>query len=129
MVERLIVAAAMVASLTLVDEGKATRYDPGVMDVVIANRLKWKQITPEQVEQAAGFIALQGDHVGEWAWLRWPDGRLLGPYLVVDVGAARDQAHLDEIHFAVDLSAELAEELGVVNPVWGVAVYVQGEAE
>mgnify|MGYP007068813075 CR=1 FL=1 len=48
---------------------------------------------------------------------------------MVDVRAARNQAHRDEIHFAVDLSAELAEELGVVNPVWGVAVYVQGEAE
>lgn len=34
MVERLIVAAAVAASLSLVDEGKATRYDPGVMDVV-----------------------------------------------------------------------------------------------
>ena len=65
MVERLVVAAAMVASLTLVDEGKATRYDPVVMDVVIANRPKWKHITPEQVEQAAGFVALQGEHVGE----------------------------------------------------------------
>ena len=96
------------------------------MDTVVANRLRWKQITPEQVEQAAGFIALQQNHIGKWAWLRWPDGRLLGPYLVTDVGAAHDQDHLDEIHFAVDLSAELAAELGVVNPVWGVTAYVQG---
>ena len=123
--DRVIITAVLAASLTLVDEGKATRYRPGLMDTVVANRLRWKQITPEQVEQAAGFIALQHNHIGKWAWLRWPTGQLLGPYLVTDVGAAHDQDHLDEIHFAVDLSAELAEQLGVVNPVWGVTVYVQ----
>lgn len=121
-----VITAALVANLALVDEGKATRYRPGLMQTVVANRLEWKQITPEQVKAAAGFVALQDrKYLGRWAWLRWPDGRLLGPYLVVDCGAQHDQDHLDKIHFAVDLSAELAVELGVINPVWGVRVYVQ----
>jgi len=126
-VTRCLITTTYVLDLALVDEGKATRYGPGVMDGVVQNRLKWQQITPEQIQQAAGFVALQKkEYIGRWAWIEWPDGQLTGPYLVTDCGAAQDQDHLDAISFAVDLSYELAVKFGVIDmPRWGVRVYVQ----
>lgn len=113
--------------LRLIAEGKATRYRPGLMQTVIANRLKWKHITQGQVDAAAGFVALQDRaYLGRWILVEWPDGTMTGPYLVVDCGREADQAYLDKIEFAVDLSYELAEQhLENINmPLWGVKVWL-----
>jgi hypothetical protein len=114
-------------SLVLIAEGKATRYNPGVMDRVVANRLLWRHITREQVKAAAGFVAVADKrHLGRMVYIEWPDGRKTGPYLVVDCGRARDQEHLRKIGFAVDLSYELAEQfLEDINmPRQGVRVWL-----
>lgn len=119
-----ILTGLTVVSLTQVDAGKATRYAPGRMDQVIANRVKWQQLDPSTFGRYRGFVALQDcRHRGKVAWLRLDDGRIVGPYLVADCGAKHDQAWLDKINFAVDLSHELAEELGL--PQSEVTVYVE----
>lgn len=118
--------------LKLIDTGKATRYPPGLMQVVVKNRLEWEQITQGQVDAAAGFVALQDRaYLGRWVLVEWPRGAMTGPYLVVDCGREADQDHLDEIHFAVDLSYELAEQfLEDINmPRWGVRVWLIEEGE
>jgi len=94
--------------LTLVDEGKATAYNPEIMDRVVANRLKWRHLKQEQVDGALGFVALQGNYIGKSVLMELPTGELVGPFLVADCGAGKDQAWLDKINFAIDLSYELA---------------------
>ena len=81
-----IMAGVLIASLlTPVAEGKATRYNPGVMDTVVANRVRWGHIDPGKHHH--GYVALADKkYIGELAWIRWPDGRLTGPYLVADCG-------------------------------------------
>ena len=118
-----------VLDLQLIDEGKATHYNPGVMDTVVQNRLKWGQITQEQVDSAVGFVATQTDeYIGRTVIIDFGHGLVAGPFLVVDCGQKGHQAHLDRINFAVDLQWEWAWFLRSVNmPVQGVKVYLVGD--
>jgi hypothetical protein len=119
-------------ALVLAASGKATRYNPGVMDIVVKNRLNWGHITQEQVDSAQGFVALRDKgNIGDRVLLELPDGSFAGPYLVVDCGKATDQEHLDKIGFAVDLSYELAEKhLTNINvPLRDVKVWLFSEGK
>lgn len=113
--------------LILIASGKATRYNPGVMDVVVQNRLKWKQITAAQVAEVQGFVALADKkHIGQKVLIELPDGEFVGPFLVVDCGQAAHQAYLKRIGFAVDLSYELGKKYleHIDRPLWGVKVWL-----
>jgi hypothetical protein len=128
MTEAIAIATVLTTILTPVAEGKATRYNPGIMDRVVANRVRWHHI--DLAKPHAGYIALADpDLLGEQAWIQWPDGRLTGPYLVADCGQQAHQDHLKRIGFAVDLSWELAVKFGVIDkPLPGVRIYIQREA-
>lgn len=117
-----------VLDLQLIDEGKATHYNPGIMDDVVQNRLKWKQITQEQVDSAVGFVATQTDEwIGRQVILDFGHGLVAGPFLVVDCGQKGHQAWLDRINFAVDLQWEWAWFLRTVGmPLKNVKVYLVG---
>jgi len=117
------ILAACILLSSPVAEGRATRYAPGVMEQVVDNRLKWGQLNLSQFHD--GYVAVRDcRYLDERIWLEWPDGKLSGPHLVADCGAAHDQAYLEEIGFAVDLSWELAVRYGVVNDVVdGVKVF------
>ncbi len=99
--------------------GIATSYGPGVMDEVVANRTAWGQLP---AASHRGYVALADcDHIGRRVGLEMPGGVWMGPMLVADCGAAHDQEYLKRIGFAVDLSYELAVELGVPRPgLWKV---------
>ena len=116
--------------LVLIAKGKATRYDPGVMLEVVANRVAWGQLDPAR-RGYRGFVAVADcEYVGETVWLQLPDGEFVGPYLVADCGRACDQERLARIHFAVDLSWRVALHLGVVDrPMDNVKVYMATEGQ
>ena len=112
-----LVAAAVIAS------GVATRYAPGVMDEVVQNRARWGHIDP--AVPVKGYVALLDcDRLGELVWLGAPDGRVVGPVMVADCAKAHHREGLAGRGFAVDLSWELAVELGVIGaPVGGFTVW------
>jgi hypothetical protein len=119
-------------ALLLIASGKATRYNPGVMDRVVENRLGWHQLTQQQVDNALGFVALADkQYIGRYVLIELPTGEMKGPYLVADCGARQDQEHLDGIGFAVDLSYELAQDIltRMDAPRQGVRVWLMGEAD
>ena len=103
--------------------GKATRYAPGKMEQVVANRVKWGHIDPTVYHD--GYVAVADcSLLAGRVYLQLPDGRISGPHLVADCGAAHDQQHLIDIGFAVDLSYELAKTLGVMDkPLDNVTVW------
>jgi len=110
----------------LIAEGKATHYCqdcPRAMHNVIPNRWKWDQVELSHTD--VGYVALADcGRLGERVVIELPDGRLIGPLLVADCGATKDQEHLEKIGFAVDLSWELAVELDTVyDVIHGVRVY------
>lgn len=142
MVEVWAATVALLSTLVPAAEGKATRYDPGLMDSVAARRERWGQLDPDVFH--LGYVALgECDHVGSLAWIRWPDcpsgayqdsrdgqcrgdGRLTGPYMVADCGNAAHRALQEANGFAVDLSWPLALQFDVVDaPCDRVTVYIQ----
>jgi len=106
--------------------GKATRYDPGLMQQVVQNRIKWGQLNPNQGGRYLGYVAVYDCAlIGESVVLELPGGVYSGPHLVADCGAVHDQEYLDSIDFAVDLSYPLAQRLGAIDaPIEGVKVWL-----
>lgn len=106
---------------TLIASGLATSYSDGVMAEVVANRIAWNQLPPD-TDAAQGVALLTCDRLGERVWITTPT-RIL-PAVVTDCAQAGHRAELVERGWAVDLSAELAAELGaVLAPLAGVQVW------
>lgn len=105
----------------LVASGRATAYAPGVMEQVIENRSGWDDLPA----WGGDYVAVEDcSLVGYHVWLE-VDGNRFGPYLVADCAAEADREYLSEIGFAVDLSAPLAEKLGL--PLDDVRVWALNE--
>ena len=119
-------AAALVA-VALLASGVATRYNPGVMDVVVTRRIQYGQVDPAM--PARGFVALLDcEHLGRQVWLEGPDRetggrRVDGPYIVADCAAGEHRQALAERGWAADLSWEVAMAWGVIDaPLAGFMV-------
>lgn len=104
------------AAAVLLATGLATRYNPGIMDPVVANRVEWGQIDTRQYH--VGYVAmLDRDDIGRLVWLEHPDGRVVGPVIVADCAGEADRERLQQLGWAVDLSYELAVQLDVVHDI------------
>ena len=111
-----------VATAVLIASGMATRYAPQVMQTVVSNRVMWGQLQ-EGTDPARCVALLDCEQIGDQVWVEL-DGNVHGPLTVVDCAAKQDVARLAHLRFAVDLSWELAQELGVIDrPVHGVKVW------
>ena len=112
----------MAVTALLIASGMATRYDPGVMRVVVSNRIMWGQL-PIDTDPARCVAMLDCDLIGDQVWVEL-GGNVHGPLTVADCAAMQDVARLAHLRFAVDLSWELAQELHVIDrPVHGVKVW------
>ena len=110
---RTVTAAVLIAS------GMATRYDPGVMQPTVANRIRWGHV-PSGTDAAECLALMDCQRLGNLVWLEH-GGTVDGPYTVCDCAQARHRDYLTRIGFAVDLSYELAQELELPMPdvkVW-----------
>lgn len=116
-----------IVAATLIASGMATRYAPDIMQTVVANRIMWGHL-PADTDPAECVALLDCQRVGNFVWLEL-DGRVHGPFTVADCAAKQDIARLAHLRFAVDLSWELAQELGVVDrPRHGVKVWDRNPA-
>jgi hypothetical protein len=116
-----IVAAVLIAS------GMATRYDPGIMEATVANRVMWGHLLAD-TDPAECVALLDCDRIGDRVWLEL-DGKVHGPFMVADCAARQDVARLAHLRFAVDLSWELAQKLGVIDrPIYGIKVWDRNPA-
>jgi len=104
---------AVVLATTPIAEGKLTRYNPGVMEEVVQNRLEWGQLDLSRPH--FGYVAVAGcEHIDERLMIEWPDGSWSGPHLVADCG---DPNGFVSDELAVELSYPLAEKHGVIDDV------------
>lgn len=116
----------------LIASGMVTRYNPGVMQEVVANRISWGHL-PAGTNPADCVALLDCEQIGNRVWVE-VDSVIYGPYTVADCAAAQDIARLAHLRFAVDVSWEIAQEMGVVvGPLRGARVWdsfpVTGEFE
>ena len=59
--------------LSPIDEGCATRYNPGVMDEVVANRVGWRQL--DLTQPHGGYVGLQScEHLNRIVFITLEDG-------------------------------------------------------
>ena len=117
---------ANVAAAVIIASGIATRFDPLVMDEVVQNRARWGQIDPGV--PVKGYVALLDcERLGQLVWIQAPDGRVVGPVMVADCAQGIHRDGLVDRGFAVDLSWELAQELGVVDAPRGGFVVWDGD--
>ena len=91
-------------------EGKATYYDEGIMQRVIANR-GW--------DYADGVALNRAGDLGRTVWLLWEDGTIDGPLPVVDCAQRDHYRTREDQSRVVEVSAELAQKRGFygVGPV------------
>jgi hypothetical protein len=96
--------------------GKAMYYNPGIMQEVYAYRLRLGQVQP--CSECVGYVALlrKGD-LGRKVWLRWGDGTVEGPFLVIDVAARQHVGLLLTRGWAVDVDYATAIRRGMNRPV------------
>ena len=106
----------------LLASGEATRYDPGVMEQVVENRMGWGQVA-SGTDPARSIALLDCDRIGETVWLE-AGGRLVGPLTVADCAQRGHRADLEERGWAIDVSYELGVELGMeFDDLEGVRVW------
>ena len=106
----------------LLASGMATRYAPGKMQAVVANRIMWGHL-PEGTNPAECVAMLDCETIGNQVYVE-VDSVIHGPYIVADCAAKQDIARLAYLRFAVDVSWEIAQEMGVIDdPLRGVKVW------
>jgi hypothetical protein len=95
--------------------GKAMYYNPGIMQQVLAYRMQLGQVAP--CGECVGYVALlrKGD-LGRRVWLRWSDGAVEGPFLVIDVAARHHVSLLLSRGWAVDVDYATAMRHGMNRP-------------
>ncbi|HXF61903.1 MAG TPA: hypothetical protein VNK95_09810, partial [Caldilineaceae bacterium] len=96
--------------------GKAMYYNPGIMQEVYAYRLSLGEIQP--CSECIGYVALlrKGD-LGRRVYLRWADGTVEGPFLVIDVAASHHIGLLLQRGWAVDVDYQTAMRRKMYSPV------------
>jgi len=110
-----------VIGVPMVLVGLATFYAAGVMEQVVANRVRWGQISP--CAECVGHVALlDPETIGRRVWLQAPGRPVEGPFLVVDCAAPQDRDYLLSRGWVVDLDWETGQRWGMNAPLAGVRV-------
>jgi hypothetical protein len=102
-------------------EGKAMYYNPGVMQEVLEYRLSMGQV--DKCPDCAGYVALlRAGDLNRRVWIKWPNGVVEGPFLVIDVAATH---HIDMLlgrGWVIDVDYRTAMRHGMNRPLL-VTVY------
>ena len=105
------------APSTLPISGYAMYYNAGVMQEVFYNRLAMGHVSI--CNECIGLVALlRAGDLNRRVWLQWEDGKVEGPFLVVDVAAAHHVPSLLARNWVVDVDYDTALRRGIVAPVF-----------
>lgn len=95
--------------------GKAMFYNPGVMEIVLENRLKTDVV--DHCHECVGYVAmLRAGDLNRRIWIQLPDSTVEGPFHVVD---AADQKHVYMLQgksWVVDVDYETAMRWRMAGP-------------
>lgn len=98
--------------------GKVMFYNPGIMEIVIENRIKANDIS--SCPDCIGYAALlrKGD-LDRKIWIEFADGLVEGPFHVVDVAAPQHVLMLLGKEWVADVDYETAMRWRMAGPRWG----------
>lgn len=101
-------------------QGRAMYYNPGIMETVLVNRLRFG--TVDICVECIGFVAmLRAGDLNRRVWIQLPDATVHGPFHVIDAADERHVPMLIEKGWAIDVDYETAQRWGMRNP-WTVTV-------
>lgn len=97
--------------------GKVMFYNPGIMEIVIENRIKAADIS--SCHDCIGYAALlrKGD-LDRKIWIEFSDGLVEGPFHVVDVAAPQHVLMLLGKEWVADVDYETAMRWRMAGPRW-----------
>jgi hypothetical protein len=96
--------------------GRAMYYNPGIMAAVYTYRLQNQEIKP--CPECVGYVALlRAGDLNRKVWLRWEDGTVEGPFLVIDVAARHHVPLLLSRNWVVDVDYQTALRRNMYSPV------------
>ena len=96
--------------------GRAMYYNPGIMSAVYTYRLQNQEVRP--CAECVGYVALlRAGDLNRKVWLRWEDGTIEGPFLVIDVAARHHVPLLLRRNWVVDVDYQTALRLDMSRPL------------
>jgi hypothetical protein len=97
-------------------QGLAMYYNPGIMERVLRNRLRWGHVT--ECEECIGRIALLRDgDVDRKVWLQRPGHEVEGPFWVIDQAARHHVPGLVRRNWTVDVDYQTAMRWRMRGPI------------
>ncbi|MCB0097259.1 MAG: hypothetical protein KDE46_16125 [Caldilineaceae bacterium] len=101
-------------------KGRAMYYNPGIMETVLENRLRFG--TVDICGECIGYVAMMrvGD-LNRRVWIQLPDDTVHGPFQVIDAADVGHVPMLIEKEWAIDVDYETAHGWGMRSP-WRVTV-------
>lgn len=101
-------------------QGRAMYYNPGIMETVLENRLRFG--TVDICAECIGYVAMMrvGD-LNRRVWIQLPDETVHGPFQVIDAADVGHVPMLVEKEWAIDVDYETAHRWGMRSP-WTVTV-------
>lgn len=95
--------------------GRAMYYNPGIMELVLENRLKSGQVSP--CRECVGYVAmLRVGDLNSKVWIQLPDGTVEGPFQVIDAADKKHIPMLIEKGWIVDIDYETAMRWKMTGP-------------
>lgn len=106
--------------------GEVTYYNPGIMEAVYANRLRWRQVEP--CAECVGMVALlDRDHLGRRVWIARPGYPPEGPFLVVDCAGRADRPRLQARGLVAEVDWPTARRWQMTGPLFDVRILFDDE--
>jgi len=83
--------------------GVATYYNDGIFLEVVENMIRWNRIARDECSECLGYVAmLWSSDIGRRVCVDIGD-RVMGPYLIVDSAAKKDQNRLIDRGWVIDV--------------------------
>ncbi len=95
--------------------GNATYYNVGVMETVWAQRVAWGQV-PACVDCVGAVAMVEKRDIGRRVWLEY-DGKVAGPFMVVDCATPRDHDRFVRSGVVVEVPNWVARVWRIDGPV------------
>lgn len=96
-------------------QGRAMYYNPGVMKLVLENRLASGAV--QECPECIGYVAMlrYGD-LNRKVWIQLADSRIEGPFLVADAADTKHVGMLLDKKWVIDVDHETARRWNMWNP-------------
>lgn len=105
-----------------IEKGVITYYNPGIMQIVYDNRIKYDKIEP--CADCIDYVAVMDcNNLNKKVWIE-KDAKIYGPYLAIDCADKKHIASLRARNRILEVSYEQAMQWKMNAPLSGITIYI-----